>query len=199
GRAARYHPVRALARCAGRSRRGRSRARRHRSRRHRGRPSARPAHRPARGDLDPGQRAPPPPAPARRQRLGTARRLQRLKLPVGAALAPRPAMTPILLSWSAGKDAAWTLHVLRQRSDVEVVGLLTTLTEGYGRVAMQGIRHDVLLAQANAIGLPLIEAWMPQAADNAAYERSFADALARARERWPGLDRIAFGDLLLAD
>ena len=106
---------------------------------------------------------------------------------------------PILLSWSAGKDAAWTLHALRQRGEFEVVGLLTTLTEGYGRVAMQGIRHDVLLAQANAIGLPLIEAWMPQAADNAAYERSFADALARARERWPGLDRIAFGDLLLAD
>ena len=104
-----------------------------------------------------------------------------------------------LLSWSGGKDAAWTLHVLRQRDDVEVVGLLTTLTEGFDRVAMQGIRHDVLLAQAGATGLPLVESWMPQAADNATYEATFADALARARERWPGLDCIAFGDLLLAD
>lgn len=104
-----------------------------------------------------------------------------------------------LLSWSGGKDAAWALHALRQRGDVEVVGLLTTLTEGYDRVAMQGIRHDVLLAQAGAVGLPLVEAWMPQAADNARYEATFADALARARQRWPGVDRIAFGDLLLAD
>jgi uncharacterized protein (TIGR00290 family) len=108
-------------------------------------------------------------------------------------------MTPILLSWSGGKDAAWTLHRLRQRDDVEVVGLLTTLTEGFDRVAMQGIRHDLLLAQAAATGLPLVEAWMPQAADNAAYEATFAGALARARERWPGLEHVAFGDLLLAD
>jgi len=105
----------------------------------------------------------------------------------------------VLLSWSGGKDAAWTLHVLRQRDDVEVVGLLTTLTEGYDRVAMQGIRHDVLVAQAGATGLPLVEAWMPRAADNASYEASVASALSQAQGRWPGLGHIAFGDLLLAD
>ena len=50
---------------------------------------------------------------------------------------------PVLLSWSGGKDAAWTLFALRQRQDVEVVGLVTTITEGYERIAMQGIRVDV--------------------------------------------------------
>ena len=107
--------------------------------------------------------------------------------------------TPILLSWSGGKDAAWTLHALRQRDDVEVVGLLTTFTEGYDRVAMQGIRRTVLFAQAEAAGLPVIEAWMPQGTDNAGYEATFAAALERARGRWPGLDNIAFGDLFLED
>lgn len=107
--------------------------------------------------------------------------------------------TPILLSWSGGKDAAWTLHALRKRDDVEVVGLLTTFTEGYDRVAMQGIRRTVLLAQAEAAGLPVIEAWMPQGTDNAGYEATFAAALERARERWPGLEDIAFGDLFLED
>jgi len=106
---------------------------------------------------------------------------------------------PLLLSWSGGKDAAWALHVLRQRDDVAVVGLVTTLTEGYGRIAMQGIRHALLLAQAEACGLPVIEAWMPQRADNTTYRAAFADALARARVRWPGLQDIAFGDLFLAD
>ena len=107
--------------------------------------------------------------------------------------------TPILLSWSGGKDAAWTLHVLRQRDDVEVVGLLTTITEGFERVAMQGIRVDVLHAQAAAAGLPVLEARMPQRSSNQVYEATFAEALARARQRWPELREIAFGDLFLAD
>lgn len=106
---------------------------------------------------------------------------------------------PVLLSWSGGKDAAWTLHTLRQRDDVEVVGLVTTITEGYERIAMQGIRVDVLHAQAEAAGLPVIEARMPQRADNAVYEATFTAALERARERWPTLAHIAFGDLFLAD
>ena len=105
----------------------------------------------------------------------------------------------VLLSWSGGKDAAWTLHALRQRDDVEVVGLLTTITEGYERIAMQGIRVDVLHAQARAAGLPVIEARMPQRADNATYEASFTDALSRTRARWPDARHIAFGDLFLAD
>lgn len=106
---------------------------------------------------------------------------------------------PLLLSWSGGKDAAWALHVLRQRRDVEVVGLVTTLTEGYDRIAMQGIRHAILQAQSVACALPVIEAWMPQRASNAIYRETFADALARARARWPGLRDIAFGDLFLQD
>lgn len=108
-------------------------------------------------------------------------------------------MTPALLSWSGGKDAAWALHALRQRGEVEVVGLLTTLTEGFDRVSMQGIRRDVLHAQAQAAGLPVIEAWIPQAADNDTYVASFTQALASARGRWPGVAHIAYGDLLLAD
>ena len=111
---------------------------------------------------------------------------------------------PLLLSWSGGKDAAWTLHTLRQRAaageaEVAVVGLVTTLTEGYDRIAMQGIRHAILQAQSVACGLPVIEAWMPQRASNAIYRETFADALARARARWPGLRDIAFGDLFLQD
>lgn len=108
-------------------------------------------------------------------------------------------MIPALLSWSGGKDAAWALHALRLRGEVEVVGLLTTLTEGFDRVSMQGIRRDVLHAQARAARLPLVEAWIPQAADDETYVASFTAALAQARARWPGLAHIAFGDLLLDD
>ena len=91
-------------------------------------------------------------------------------------------MTPALLSWSGGKDAAWTLHAARMRGELAIVGLLTTFTEGHDRVSMQGIRRDVLHAQARAAGLPLVEAWIPQAATNVIYEAAFGDALAEELE-----------------
>jgi uncharacterized protein (TIGR00290 family) len=105
----------------------------------------------------------------------------------------------ILVSWSGGKDAAWALHTLRQSDDYDVVGLVTTVTEGYERIAMHGIRREILFAQAEAVGLPVIEARLPQRADNETYETAFANALETARSRWPGIKRIAFGDLHLAD
>ena len=72
-------------------------------------------------------------------------------------------MTPALLSWSGGKDAAWALHTLRQRGELDVVGLVTTVTEGVERVSMQGIRVDVLEQQARATGLPVLQARIPHA------------------------------------
>ncbi|TKR29399.1 ATP-binding protein [Luteimonas gilva] len=109
------------------------------------------------------------------------------------------AREPVLLAWSGGKDAAWTLHALRRRDDVEVVGLLTTVTAEYQRVSMQGIRRDVLHAQAAAAELPLIEAEIPAQCANAQYETAMACALAEAGGRWPGLRTAAFGDLFLED
>ncbi|HTA66440.1 MAG TPA: ATP-binding protein [Xanthomonadaceae bacterium] len=107
--------------------------------------------------------------------------------------------TPVLVSWSGGKDAAWTLHTLRMSTQWDAVGLLTTVTDEYERVAMHGIRRDVLHAQAAATGLPLIEARLPRNADNATYEASFATVLDEAHARWPDLRHVAFGDLFLAD
>ena len=106
---------------------------------------------------------------------------------------------PILVSWSGGKDAAWTLHTLRQSAEYDIVGLVTTVTAGYERIAMHGIRRDILHAQADALGLPVIEARLPQHADNATYEAAFATALDDARLRWLNVAHIAFGDLHLAD
>lgn len=60
-----------------------------------------------------------------------------------------------LLAWSSGKDSAWSLHVLRQQSAVEVVGLLTTINEAFDRVAMHAVRAELLRAQTAAAGLPL--------------------------------------------
>ncbi|MBO9711258.1 MAG: hypothetical protein J7521_23940, partial [Caulobacter sp.] len=80
-----------------------------------------------------------------------------------------------------------------------VVGLLTTVTREYARASMQGIRVEVLHAQAAAAGLPLLEASIPAQCDNATYDEVMTRALAEAAARWPGLRTAAFGDLFLAD
>lgn len=103
----------------------------------------------------------------------------------------------ILLSWSSGKDSAWTLHVLRHRPDLEVVGLLTTFNEAFARVAMHAVRRELVEAQAAAAGLPLVPVLLPYPCTNAAYEDRMRAALAEARST--GVTHMAFGDLFLED
>ena len=102
-----------------------------------------------------------------------------------------------LLSWSSGKDSAWTLHVLREREDIEVVGLLTTINTHFQRVAMHGTRRELLKAQADAARLPLWEVPLPWPCSNEIYEEAMAKACASAVEK--GISGIAFGDLFLED
>jgi len=103
----------------------------------------------------------------------------------------------VLLSWSSGKDSAWTLHVLRQRPDVEVVGLLTTFNEAVDRVAMHAVRRALVEAQAMAAGLPLWAVPLPWPCSNAEYERRMSAVIGRARKE--GITHLAFGDLFLEE
>jgi uncharacterized protein (TIGR00290 family) len=102
-----------------------------------------------------------------------------------------------ILSWSSGKDSAWALHVLRQQGEVEVLGLLTTLNEVHDRVAMHAVRADLLRAQAQAVGLPVVTVPLPSPCSNEAYEAAMTAALDRARG--DGITAVAFGDLFLQD
>jgi uncharacterized protein (TIGR00290 family) len=103
----------------------------------------------------------------------------------------------ILLSWSSGKDSAWTLHVLNREHPGAVAALLTTLNETFDRVAMHGVRRDVLEAQARAARLPLRVVTIPEACGNATYEQRMGDAVAAAVA--DGFTHVAFGDLFLQD
>jgi len=106
-------------------------------------------------------------------------------------------MKRVLVSWSSGKDSAWTLHLLRQRGDCDIVGLLTTLNTEFDRVAMHGTRRSVLQAQAKAAGLPLWIVPLPWPCSNEVYEQRMKGICERAVGE--GVGAIAFGDLFLAD
>ncbi|MEM0129671.1 MAG: ATP-binding protein [Thermoplasmata archaeon] len=102
-----------------------------------------------------------------------------------------------VVSWSSGKDSAFALWEARRRGDLEIVGLLSTVTETYGRVSMHGVREEILAAQAGAAGLPLSVVRIPSPCPNEVYEARMGEAVRRlARD---GVSRIVFGDLFLED
>jgi uncharacterized protein (TIGR00290 family) len=106
-------------------------------------------------------------------------------------------MKPILLSWSSGKDSAWSLHVLRQRGEYEVVGLLTTFNAEADRVAMHAVRRELVERQAAVAGLPLWVVPLPWPCSNEQYELLMSQACDKAVAE--GIYGIAFGDLFLED
>ncbi len=101
------------------------------------------------------------------------------------------------LSWSSGKDSAFALDAARRAGEVEVVGLLSVVSEAFGRVSMHGVREELLEAQAAAVGLPLVKVRIPYPCPNATYERAMAGALERAAAE--GVRTVVFGDLFLED
>jgi uncharacterized protein (TIGR00290 family) len=106
-------------------------------------------------------------------------------------------MKRILLSWSSGKDSAWSLHLLRQRKVFEVAGLLTTFNEEADRVAMHAVRRELVEKQAEAAGIPLWPVFLPWPCPNEQYEKLMAQTCAKAVAE--GIEGVAFGDLFLED
>ncbi len=103
----------------------------------------------------------------------------------------------MVVSWSAGKDSAFGLWTLIRDPAYEVRALLTTLTEGYDRVSMSGVREELLDRQADVVGLPVIKVLIPPACTNEVYEQRMASTL--AVEVFRGIDHVAFSDLFLED
>ena len=103
----------------------------------------------------------------------------------------------ILMSWSSGKDSAWALHRLNQTHPGAVAALLTTINSAVDRVAMHGVRRELVEAQAAAAGLPLWGVTIPHPCPNEVYEERMREACARAVDE--GFTHVAFGDLFLED
>ena len=80
---------------------------------------------------------------------------------------------------------------------VEIAALLTSVTEGYDRISMHGVRRELLERQAAALGIPLHVLMIPKNCSNALYESRMAAALEHFKAR--GITQVAFGDLYLAD
>ncbi|RBM35291.1 ATPase [Vibrio tarriae] len=97
----------------------------------------------------------------------------------------------VIISWSSGKDSTLSLERLRERSDVEVVGLFTTYVGN--EVPFQATPIEVLELQAQLVGLPLIKIELPTVFPaNPIYQSRVVEGLQNSRVIF---DAIAFGDL----
>jgi uncharacterized protein (TIGR00290 family) len=105
--------------------------------------------------------------------------------------------TRVIVSWSGGKDSAWALHLLRQRGEFEIVALVTSLNEHADRIAIHGVRSELLALQAASAELPLWTVNLPFPCSNSDYEarmRVFCERAVAAH-----VTHFAFGDLFLTD
>ncbi len=109
--------------------------------------------------------------------------------------------TPVVMSWSGGKDSAVALHELLRLDEHEVVALMTSVSEEYRRISHHDVREELLDAQADAIGLPLEKVYLPSGPNggcsNDVYEQIMAETLTPFRRR--GVETVAYGDLFLED
>lgn len=109
--------------------------------------------------------------------------------------------TPVVMSWSGGKDSAFALHELQKDGQHEVVALLTSVSEEYRRISHHGVREELLERQAESIGIPLEKVYLPsgktQPCTNEVYEKIMGDVMARFCAQ--GVRTVGFGDLFLED
>lgn len=105
--------------------------------------------------------------------------------------------TPILISWSGGKDSSLALHEIQKKGKYEIVALITTVISAYDRVSMHGLRSVLLELQAESLNIPLKKIFISKNAENDEYESKFNEELYRFKQT--GLNQVIFGDLFLED
>lgn len=102
-----------------------------------------------------------------------------------------------ILSWSSGKDSAMALHRILTGGELEVVGLITTVSDQFHRVSMHGVREELLDRQAESVGLPLEKIMIPYPCPNSVYEDKMRATMTAWKDK--GVRHVIFGDLFLED
>jgi len=103
----------------------------------------------------------------------------------------------VLISWSGGKDSSLALYEVQKGNEYEIAALVTTVTSGYDRVSMHGLRTVLLDEQARSLNIPLEKVMISKNASNEEYESSLNEVLLKYKQR--GIGSVVFGDLFLEE
>jgi len=102
-----------------------------------------------------------------------------------------------LFNWSGGKDSTLALHKVLEEKELAVNYLLTTLSDAYNRVSMHGVREELLVAQAESIGIPLYQVRLAESPQMDEYEKTMELHLNKLKLE--GITTSVFGDIFLED
>ena len=108
-----------------------------------------------------------------------------------------PERPKAIVSWSTGKDSAYSLCEVMRTGQVEVAGILTTVTAEFARVSMHGVREELLDRQVEELGVRCWKVSLPSPCPNEVYEREMARVLGEVQAQ--GVTHVVFGDLFLED
>ncbi|HAT3993896.1 Dph6-related ATP pyrophosphatase [Elizabethkingia anophelis] len=103
----------------------------------------------------------------------------------------------VLMNWSGGKDSAMALYNILNNKNYKVEGLLTSVNAANQRISMHGVSGEMLVKQAESIGLPLTKINLPEASDMTAYENIMEQTLSTFTQQ--GIETSVFGDIFLED
>lgn len=103
---------------------------------------------------------------------------------------------PAIFCWSGGKDSSYALCKVQQENQYEIKYLLSTINGNNKRLSMHGIREELIEAQANSIGIPLLKVYVYEAS-NDEYEQQMQKTLLKVKSE--GINTVLFGDIFLED
>lgn len=100
-------------------------------------------------------------------------------------------------NWSGGKDSTLALHYILLAKEFHIHCLVTTVNEGFKRIAMHGVREDLLITQAKCLNLPLHQIRLPEMPDMEVYETAMNLHFELMKQQ--GVAYAVFGDIFLED
>jgi uncharacterized protein (TIGR00290 family) len=106
-------------------------------------------------------------------------------------------MKKCIFNWSGGKDSALALYHCLQNPDLEIKYLVTTINDAADRISMHGVRTELLIKQAESIGIPLYQIRLPEMPGMQEYDEVMLRHLTHFKNE--GITHAIFGDIFLED
>ena len=106
-------------------------------------------------------------------------------------------LIPAYFNWSGGKDSTLALYKVLQNKQFDIRYLLTTLNAEADRISMHGVRSELLVKQAESLGIPAKKVHLPASSDMQAYETVMNEAISELKSE--GISNCIFGDIFLED
>ena len=105
--------------------------------------------------------------------------------------------TPCIFNWSGGKDSALALYYCLKNPELDIKYLVTTVNDSANRISMHGVREDLLIRQAESIGIPLYQIRLPEMPGMKEYDEVMSRHLQKFKDE--GITHSIFGDIFLED